>query len=272
MLVIALALHLAEVGLVGIGLIIIVTAFTGLTKEHDLGGAFTNAMPFAMLIVVFFAILGVAPEQHLVTPLADWVFTFDGDYHHLALYFTNGTLSLVSDNVFIATVFINEVENAYAAGIIAQMLQNINIEEVCANGNVAQTFAQYLASLPPGVLEDSDSGIREIVAQLGNRIETAYAKDTIETPFSAFISDVNATYAHKTFMTREEYDKLGVVVNMGTNIPAMATPNGHATLLFLLTSSLAPVLRLSYFRLVILTLPYTIAMTITGALAIYFFL
>jgi NhaB family Na+:H+ antiporter len=272
MLVLALALHLAEVGLIGIGLIIIVTAFTGLTKEHDLGGAFTNAMPFAMLIVVFFAILGVAHEQHLVTPLADWVFTFSGDYQHLALYFTNGTLSLVSDNVFIATVFINEVESAYAAGIIAQMLQNINIEEACANGNVAQTFAQYLASLPSGVLEDSDIGIREIVAQLGNRIETAYVQDTIETPFSAFISSINAEYAHKTIMSREEYDKLGVVVNMGTNIPAMATPNGHATLLFLLTSSLAPVLRLSYFRLVILTLPYTIAMTITGALAIYFFL
>jgi Na+/H+ antiporter NhaB len=174
--------------------------------------------------------------------------------------------------VFIATVFINELENAYAAGIIAQMLQDINIEDVCAKGNVAQTFAQHLASLPPGAIIDSDNGIREIVAQLGNRIETAYVQDTIETPFSAFISDVKATYANKTIMSREEYDKLGVVVNMGTNIPAMATPNGHATLLFLLTSSLAPVLRLSYFRLIMLTLPYTIIMTITGAIAIYFFL
>jgi NhaB family Na+:H+ antiporter len=60
--------------------------------------------------------------------------------------------------------------------------------------------------------------------------------------------------------------------DMGTNIPAMATPNGHAALLFLLTSSLAPLLNLSYFRMLLLTLPYTIAMTITGALAIYFFL
>jgi NhaB family Na+:H+ antiporter len=59
---------------------------------------------------------------------------------------------------------------------------------------------------------------------------------------------------------------------MGTNIPAMATPNGHAALLFLLTSPLAPLLKLSYFRMFKLTLPYTITMTVTGALAIYFFL
>jgi NhaB family Na+:H+ antiporter len=190
LLVLALALHVAEVGLIGIGLIVIVTAFTGLTKEHDLGVAFTNAMPFTLLIVVFFAILGVAHEQHLITPLADWVFTFKGKSQHIALYFTNGTLSLVSDNVFIATVFINEVENAHATGVISP----------------------------------------------------------------------------------EEYEKLAVVVNMGTNIPAMATPNGHAALLFLLTSSLAPILKLSYFRMFKLTLPYTIVMTLTGALAIYFFL
>lgn len=191
LLVIALAFHVAEVGLIGIGLIVVVTSFTGLTKEHDLGVAFTNAMPFAVLIVVFFAILGVAHEQHLIAPLAHWVFTFSGKAQLIALYFTNGTLSFVSDNVFVATVFINEVEHAFHEGIIS---------------------------------------------------------------------------------SHEDYEKLAVVVNMGTNIPAMATPNGHAALLFLLTSSLAPVLKLSYFQMFKLTLPYTIAMTLTGALAIYFFL
>jgi NhaB family Na+:H+ antiporter len=190
LLVLALAFHVAEVGLIGVGLIVVVTAFTGLIKEHDLGVAFTNAMPFAVLIVVFFAILGVVHEQHLVAPLAEWVFTFSGKSRLIALYFTNGTLSFVSDNVFIATIFINEVDNAFTSGIIAQ----------------------------------------------------------------------------------EEYEKLAVVVNMGTNIPAMATPNGHAALLFLLTSSLAPILGLSYFQMFKLTLPYTIVMTITGALAIYFYL
>ena len=190
LLVFALAFHLAEVGMIGVALIIIVTAVTGLTKEHDLGAAFTNAMPFALLILVFFAILGVVYEQQLVTPLAQWVFTFSGQERLVALYCTNGALSAVSDNVFIATVFINEVENAYTSGVIGH----------------------------------------------------------------------------------EDYEKLAVVVNMGTNLPAMATPNGHAALLFLLTSALAPLLHLSYFRMFKLILPYAIAMTVVGAAAIYFFL
>ena len=190
LLVFALAFHLAEVGMIGVALIIVVTAVTGLTKEHDLGAAFTNAMPFALLILVFFAILGVVHEQRLVAPLAEWVFTFRGQERLVALYCTNGALSAVSDNVFIATVFINEVEKAYTSGIV----------------------------------------------------------------------------------TPADYEKLAVVVNMGTNLPAMATPNGHAALLFLLTSALAPLLRLSYFRMFKLILPYAIAMTITGAVAIYFFL
>ncbi|MDR0454319.1 MAG: sodium/proton antiporter [Deferribacteraceae bacterium] len=189
LLVFALGFHVAEVGLIGIGLIVIVTAFTGRTKEHDLAEAFNNAMPFATLIIVFFAILAVVHDQHLVAPLTQWVFTLSGKTQLMALYFVNGTLSFTSDNVFIASIFIGEVDRAYAAG----------------------TFS------------------------------------------------------------REWYEKLGVIVNMGTNIPAIATPNGHAALLFLLTSSLAPMIKLSYFRMFKLTLPYTIVMTGAGAVAVYLF-
>ena len=190
LLIFALGFHVAEVGLIGIALIVIVTTFTGMTKEHDLAVAFNNAMPFVVLIVVFFAILAIVHDQHLVSPLASWVFTFSGHTQLIALYFTNGTLSFVSDSVFIASIFVSEVDNAYAAGMF----------------------------------------------------------------------------------TREVYEKLAVVVNMGTNIPAVATPNGQAAFLFLLTSALSPLIKLSYFRMFKLTLPYTIVMTITGALAIYFFL
>ena len=42
--------------------------------------------------------------------------------------------------------------------------------------------------------------------------------------------------------------------------------------LFLLTSALAPVIRLGYGRMVILALPYTITMTISGLLATIYFL
>jgi NhaB family Na+:H+ antiporter len=190
LLILALAFHMAEVGLVGIALIVLLAAFTGMIKEHDFVEAFNHAMPFVTLLAVFFAILAVVHDQHLVAPLSAWVFTFQGKAQLLALYFVNGTLSFVSDNVFIATVFINEMHKAFQAG----------------------------------------------------------------------------AFSHEWF------DKLAVVVNMGTNIPAMATPNGHAALLFLLTSSLAPMIKLSYMQMLKLALPYTLAMSLTGGLAVYFWL
>jgi NhaB family Na+:H+ antiporter len=190
LLILSLAFSVAQVGLVGIGLIIIVTTFTGLIQEHDLGEAFNNAIPFTMLIITFFVILGVVHDQHLVAPVAQWVFTFSGHAQLIALYFVNGTLSFVSDNVFVASVFINEVDKAFVAGMF----------------------------------------------------------------------------------NREWYEKLAVVVNMGTNIPAIATPNGQAGFLFILTSSLAPLIGLSYFKMFKLVLPYTIVLTTAGALAAYFIL
>ncbi|MDY0258854.1 SLC13 family permease [Desulfovibrio sp.] len=190
LLILALALHVAEIGLLGLTLIILLSAMTGKTKEHDFSEAFNNAMPFVCLIIVFFAILSVVHDQHLVTPLVEWVFQFQGKPQLLALYLVNGTLSFVSDNVFIASVFITEMDKAHTAGL--------------------------------------------------------------------FSSDW--------------YEKIAVVVNMGTNIPAVATPNGQAAFLFLLTSSLAPLIKLSYMRMVKLAFPYTVTMTATGAICIYFFL
>jgi NhaB family Na+:H+ antiporter len=190
LLLLALGFHVAEVGLIGLMVIVVLTAFTGVTKEHDFAEAFTSSMPFVALIVIFFAILSVVHDQHLITPVIHWVFTFDGQIQLLLLYLANGLLSLVSDSVFVASIFINEVDKAYAEG--------------------------------------------------------------------AFLLDW--------------YNKLAVVVNMGTNVPAVATPNGQASFLFLLTSSLAPLIKLSYFQMVKLTLPYTITMSITGAVVVYFFL
>ncbi len=67
-----------------------------------------------------------------------------------------------------------------------------------------------------------------------------------------------------------QFDKLSVAINTGTNIPSVATPNGQAAFLFLLTSALAPVLRLSYGRMVLLALPYTITMSIAGLVATWY--
>ena len=79
-------------------------------------------------------------------------------------YVANGVLSAISDNVFVATVYINEVVDAFNAGQI----------------------------------------------------------------------------------DREHMNTLAIAINTGTNIPSVATPNGQAAFLFLLTSSIAPLVRLSY--------------------------
>ncbi|KOO11645.1 hypothetical protein AKJ18_28060, partial [Vibrio xuii] len=54
-------------------------------------------------------------------------------------------------------------------------------------------------------------------------------------------------------------------------LPSVATPNGQAAFLFLLTSTLAPLIRLSYGRMVIMALPYTIVLAIVGLAGIMFF-
>ena len=73
-------------------------------------------------------------------------------------FLANGLLSAISDNVFVATVYINEVKMALESGLI----------------------------------------------------------------------------------DRPQFDKLVIAINTGTNLPSVATPNGQAAFLFLLTSALAP--------------------------------
>ena len=189
-LVVALALHWAEVGLIGLAVIVLATTFTGIIEEHRLGHAFEEALPFTALLVVFFAIVGVIHDQHLFQPVIEYVFTLDPESQVPVFFMANGILSAISDNVFVATVYINEVYAALEAGEI----------------------------------------------------------------------------------TREHFELLTVAINTGTNIPSVATPNGQAAFLFLLTSALAPVIRLGYGRMVVLALPYTITMTIAGLLATIYFL
>jgi len=189
-LVIALALHWAEVGLIGLTVIVLATAFTGITDEHKLGPAFAEALPFTALLVVFFAIVGVIHDQHLIQPTITYVFGMD-EYQQVPVFFlANGLLSAITDNVFVATVYINEISAALAAGDIS----------------------------------------------------------------------------------RAHFDLLAISINTGTNIPSVATPNGQAAFLFLLTSALAPLIRLGYGRMVLLALPYTLSMTTTGLLATMFLL
>jgi len=62
----------------------------------------------------------------------------------------------------------------------------------------------------------------------------------------------------------EQYHLLAVTINTGTNIPSIATPKGQAAFLFLLTSSLAPLIRLSYGQMVKQALPNALTMSAAG--------
>ncbi|MCO4756875.1 MAG: sodium/proton antiporter NhaB [Oceanospirillaceae bacterium] len=186
-LIFALAFHLAEVGLIGLTIIVLLTAFNGVVEEHQIGKAFEEALPFTALLVVFFAVVSVIHDQHLFQPIISAVLAMDPEIQPAIFFAANGFLSAISDNVFVATVYINEVVAALNAGTI----------------------------------------------------------------------------------TREHFDALAIAINTGTNIPSVATPNGQAAFLFLLTSALAPLIRLSYGKMVWMALPYTIVMSIVGFIAVY---
>jgi NhaB family Na+:H+ antiporter len=186
-LILCLAFHLAEVGLVGLLVIVLLTAFNGITEEHQIGHAFEEALPFTALLVVFFAIVAVIHDQQLFQPIIEAVLQMPMQIQPTMFFFANGLLSAISDNVFVATVYINEVRAALDAGSI----------------------------------------------------------------------------------TREHFDELVIAINTGTNLPSVATPNGQAAFLFLLTSALAPLIRLSYMKMLVMALPYTIVLTLVGGAMVY---
>ncbi len=108
------------------------------------------------------------------------------------------------------------------------------------------------------------------MSDIGNRLMTELTDPKIER--AKVFAALPAESAKIVEEIMHHFDKLAVAINTGTNIPSVATPNGQAAFLFLLTSALAPVIRLSYGRMVLLALPYTISMSLTGALAVYLFL
>jgi len=190
LLILALALHIAPVGLIGLGLIIIQTAFMGITEEHSLGKAFEEALPFTSLLVVFFVIVAMIHDQHLFTPIIDWALGLEASQQPAMFYLANGILSMISDNVFVATVYMGEVASAFQDGLI----------------------------------------------------------------------------------DRTQYEKIAIAINTGTNLPSVATPNGQAAFLFLLTSALAPLINLSYMKMVKMAFPYTIVLGIMGLIGNMYFI
>ncbi len=185
-LIVSLSFHVASVGLVGLMVIVLLTAFNGIVEEQRIGHAVKEAFPFTALLVVFFAIGAGILEHTVFSPVINKVLAMDLSIQPLMFFIANGVLSMISDNVFVATVYINEVTEALRVGDI----------------------------------------------------------------------------------TREQFNMLAVAINTGTNLPSVATPNGQAAFLFLLTSALAPLIRLSYTKMMYMALPYTIVLSGVGMIAI----
>ncbi len=225
LLALALVFHVAEPGVVGLMVIILATALNGVTEEHRLGHAFEEALPFTALLVTFFAIVAVIADQGLFGPVIEWVLSYEGKTQAALFYVANGVLSMISDNVFVATVYINQVTEIYQASVI-EFAGTADSPVICPSPEQFQALAAA-------------------AADAGRDFPTAC-------------------------LDRAQFDALAVAINTGTNIPSVATPNGQAAFLFLLTSALAPLIRLSYGRMVIMALPYTITMSITGILALWY--
>jgi Na+:H+ antiporter, NhaB family len=118
----ALALHLAEIGLIGLGVIILATAMSGVTDEHKMAEAFAPGLPFASLLVVFYVIVAMIGSQSMFEPVMDWVLTLDGQQQVFMVFLTNGLLSAISDNVFVATIYMDQLKAALDAGEMTREL------------------------------------------------------------------------------------------------------------------------------------------------------
>ena len=88
---------------------------------------------------------------------------------------------------------------------------------------------------------------------------------------SVYISQINNAL-QSCHLDREQFDMLAIAINSGTNLPSVATPNGQAAFLFLLTSAIAPLVRLSYGRMFLMAIPYTIVLSVVGFVCTWFIL
>lgn len=120
LMVLALALHVAEIGLIGLAVIVLVTAVMGVTEEHRLAEAFTPGLPFASLLVIFYVIVAMIESQHMFKPVIDWVLGFESKQQLLLVFLTNGLLSAISDNVFVATIYMGPLKDAFEQGFTSR--------------------------------------------------------------------------------------------------------------------------------------------------------
>lgn len=186
LMVAALGLHIAEIGLIGLAVIILVSAVSGINDEHHIAEAFMPGLPFASLLVVFYVIVAMIGSLQMFGAVISWVLTLEPRSQVFMIFATNGFLSAISDNVFVAAIYMKELKAAFEAGLT----------------------------------------------------------------------------------TRELFEAQSVAVVMGTGIPSMSTPNGQAAFLYLLTSPIAPLIRLGYGRMLWMALPYAVVTTVVAGMTL----
>lgn len=187
LMVLGLAFHVAEIGLIGLAVIVLVSTISGVTDEHHIAEAFTPGLPFASLLVVFYVIVAMIGSLQMFDAIIRWVLTLEPQSQVFMIFLTNGALSAISDNVFVAAIYMKELKAAFDAGLIS----------------------------------------------------------------------------------RELFDAQSVAVVMGTGIPSMSTPNGQAAFLYLLTSAVAPLIRLGYGRMLWMAFPYAVVTTLVAGATLY---
>ena len=122
LMILALSLHLAEIGLIGLGVIVLASAMLGQTDEHKLGQAFVDGLPFASLLVVFYVIVAMINDQAMFTPVMTWVLGMEGGMQVFMVFLTNGLLSAISDNVFVATIYMDQITPLFEQGVLTREL------------------------------------------------------------------------------------------------------------------------------------------------------
>jgi NhaB family Na+:H+ antiporter len=187
LMVLALAFHIAEIGLIGLAVIVLVSSISGVTDEHHIAEAFMPGLPFAALLVVFYVIVSMIGSLHMFNSIIQWVLTLEPKLQVFMVFVTNGVLSAISDNVFVAAIYMKELKAVFDAGLTS----------------------------------------------------------------------------------RELFDAQSVAVVMGTGIPSMSTPNGQAAFLYLLTSQIAPLIRLGYGRMLWMAFPYAVVTTVVASYMLF---
>lgn len=184
-LIVALAFHFADVGFIGLSVIVLLATTMGIQSEHAIGESFKEGTPFLSLLIIFFVIVAMIESTHLFAPIIQEAQSYQGMGQTYFFFIASASLSVISDNVFVASIYIKQAVELLA-------------------GDKAQL------------------------------------------------------------------ENVAMAINIGTNIPSIATPNGQAALLFLLTNNIAIRISLSYFRMMKMAFPYFIVLTMIALLFLGF--